>query len=304
MAIMTERNPEWINWIAPDQFNDKDLFRIVIFFVFHSPCENLSSMRKNLLEYGWTTPWKKPYYLNKQLRQNASTYELLFSAKGYDEMEAALEKADLKETFPSDFSRERICIYDNQGNQFLSVFYHIRNAFAHCRLNMVDVDGECVFILEDVQPKKNSNQLKVSARMILRKSTLIKWIDLIENGECEYKKRAELKTPFGTKGALLYRASPVCALCEADSPEDGSPGCFASLRSEQGAAPLAALPIPAYLAFENGFDKPFPNAKSKNRTPYIDRLPIFGRRSFSIPNIKIKEVMHYGKTENYPRTGS
>ena len=96
MAIMTERNPEWINWIAPDRFNDKDLFRIVIFFVFHSPCENLSSMRKNLLEYGWTAPWKKPYYLNKQLRQNASTYELLFSAKGYDEMEAALEKADLK----------------------------------------------------------------------------------------------------------------------------------------------------------------------------------------------------------------
>ena len=28
MAIMTERNPEWINWIAPDRFNDKDLFRI------------------------------------------------------------------------------------------------------------------------------------------------------------------------------------------------------------------------------------------------------------------------------------
>ena len=119
--------------------------------------------------------------LNKQLRQNASTYELLFSAKGYDEMDIALEKADLKETFPSDFSRERICIYDNQGNQFLSVFYHIRNAFAHCRLNMVDVDGECVLILEDVQPKKNSNRLKVSARMILRKNTLIKWIDLIEN---------------------------------------------------------------------------------------------------------------------------
>lgn len=69
MAIMTERNPEWINWIAPDSFNDKDLFRIVIFFVFHSPCENLSSMSKPLVEYGWTAPWKKPYYLNKQLRQ-------------------------------------------------------------------------------------------------------------------------------------------------------------------------------------------------------------------------------------------
>ena len=188
MATFSDRNPDWIRWIAPEHFNDQDLFKIVIFFVFHSPCSNLSSMGKTLDEYGWSAPWRKPYYLNKQLRQAATSYELIYSAKGYDEMDAALEKADLKETFPSDFSRERICIYDNQGNQFLSVFYHIRNAFAHCRLNMVDVDGECVFILEDVQPKKNSNQLKVSARMILRKSTLIKWIDLIENGECEYKK--------------------------------------------------------------------------------------------------------------------
>lgn len=90
MATMTERNSEWINWIAPDDFNDKDLFRIVIFFVFHSLCENSSSMRKTLEEYGWTAPWKKPYYLNKQLRQNASTYELIYSAKGYDEMDVAL----------------------------------------------------------------------------------------------------------------------------------------------------------------------------------------------------------------------
>lgn len=188
MAIFSARNPEWMNWIASDSFNDKDLFRIVIFFVFHSPCVHLSSMGKTLSEYGWNAPWKKPYYLNKQLRQVTSNYNLLFSAKSYDDMDVALEKADLKDTFPSNFSRERICIYDNQGNQFLSVFYHIRNAFAHCRLNMVDVDGECVFILEDVQPNKNSDQLKVSARMILRKSTLLKWIDLIENGEREYKK--------------------------------------------------------------------------------------------------------------------
>lgn len=188
MATFSDRNPDWIRWIAPEHFNDQDLVKIVIFFVFHSPCSNLSSMGKTLDEYGWSAPWRKPYYLNKQLRQ-ASLYELVvYSAKGYNEMDIALEKADLKETFPSDFSRERICIYDNQGNQFLSVFYHIRNAFAHCRLNMVDVDGDCVFIFEDVQPKKNSNQLKVSARMILRKSTLLKWIDLIENGAREYQK--------------------------------------------------------------------------------------------------------------------
>lgn len=185
MATFSDRNPAWMRWIAPEYFNDQDLFRIVIFFVFHSPCSNLSSMGKPLSEYGWNTPWRKPYYLNRQLKQAASSYELIYSAKDYNGMDDALEKANLKSNFPSELSHERICIYDKQGNQFLSVFYHIRNAFAHCRLNMVDVDGECVFILEDVQPKNDADKLKVTARMILRKTTLLKWINLIEKGECE-----------------------------------------------------------------------------------------------------------------------
>lgn len=191
MAVFSPRNATWLQWIVPERFNDEDLFRIVTFFVFHSPCPELSSMGRSLSEYGWTTPWRKPYYLNRQLRQVATNYNLIYSANGYDAMEHALEKAVLKDSFPSGFETERVCIYDNQNNQFLSVFYHLRNAFAHCRLNMVDVDGDCVFILEDVQPKRNSILLKVSARMILRKSTLLKWIDIIEAGEAEYVKRTE-----------------------------------------------------------------------------------------------------------------
>lgn len=187
MIVFTDRNPKWLNWIAPEQFNDSDLFRIVVFFVFHSPCSEQSFMCRTLKEYGWSAPWKKPYWLNRQLKQAASNYELIFSAKGYDEMDIALNMAELKDDFPSDLTRERICIYDNQRNQFMSMFYHLRNAFAHCRLNMVDVNGECVFVIEDVQPNKKEDQVKVSARMILRKSTLLKWIDLIEGGEQEYK---------------------------------------------------------------------------------------------------------------------
>lgn len=191
MAVFALRNAAWLQWIVPERFNDEDLFRIVTFFVFHSPCPELSSMGRSLSEYGWTAPWRNPYYLNRQLRQAATNYNLIYSANGYDAMENALEKAALRDSFPSDFETERVCIYDNQNNQFLSVFYHLRNAFAHCRLNMVDVDGDCVFILEDVQPKRNSISLKVSARMILRKSTLLKWIDIIEAGETEYVKRIE-----------------------------------------------------------------------------------------------------------------
>lgn len=186
MAEYTERNAKWLEWLTPEKFNDAELFRIVTFFVFHSPCPQLSSMGRTLNEYGWKTPWKKPYSLNKQLRQAATNYNLIYSANTYDNMSEALSKAALKDGFPTDLDTERICIYDNLKNQFTSVFYHIRNAFAHCRLNMVDHGGECIFILEDVQPNKTSDNLKVSARMILRKSTLLKWIKIIESGETYY----------------------------------------------------------------------------------------------------------------------
>ena len=60
-----------------------------------------------------------------------------------------------------------------------------------------------------------------------------------------------------------------------------SPAVLRHFVPNNGLLPLRRYAaIPAYLSFGNGFDKPFPNAKSKNRTPYIDRLPIFGRRSF------------------------
>lgn len=155
--------------------------------MFHSPCTKLSAMGKSLADYNWNAPWNKPYYLNKQMKQAATNFDLLFSAATYGKISEALEKADLKDNFPSDLSRERICIYNNEKNQFMSVFYHIRNAFAHGRLNIVDENGECTFILEDIVPNHNDPQRqKVSARMILKRSTLLKWIEIIEAGESEY----------------------------------------------------------------------------------------------------------------------
>lgn len=185
MVVCKDENPEWLEWIAPERFNDPDLFRIVVFYVFHSPCDGLSARGKSLRKYGWSDPWKKPYCLNEQLKQASTNCKLIFSAKKLDQMDAKLREAFLYDGFPSDLATERICVHDGKKNQAMSVFYHIRNALAHCRLNMQEVDGECVFIMEDLGGRKKD---EVSARMILRKSTLLKWIDIIEAGEREYKK--------------------------------------------------------------------------------------------------------------------
>lgn len=185
MRYCTEKKPNWLEWITPERFNDKDLFRIVIFYVFHSPCNGLSAMKKTLQEYGWNTPWRRPYKLNLQLKDASSNPNLIYSAQSYENMTEALEKSNLADNFPSDFSTERICIHNSQNNQFLSVFYHIRNSLAHGRLNMVNYNKECIFVLEDGSIERKSGQFKVSARMILRKRTLLNWIEIIENGEKE-----------------------------------------------------------------------------------------------------------------------
>lgn len=187
MKIYTDIKPKWLEWIAPEKFNDIDLFRIVIFYVFHCPSEKSSYMRKSLKEYGWNTPWRKPYKLNKQLINATNNAKFIYSSNTLKDLDLALRKADLVANFPkSNITLERVSIYDSKKNQFESIFYHIRNAFAHCRINMVDFNGECIFILEDGKPApKDKSKFEVSARMIINKRTLLKWIDIIENGEKE-----------------------------------------------------------------------------------------------------------------------
>ena len=82
------------------------------------------------------------------------------------------------------------------------------------------------------------------------------------------------------------------------------PGCFASHRSEQGAAPLAmpAASIPAYFAAGTiCFQQTVPAAKSENPIPSArPSTENVGGHFSSHP----KEVIHYGKAENRPRTES
>ena len=185
MIIYTEKTPSWLKEIDTIKFKDEQFIRIITFFMFYSPVDNLSARQISLSEYGWKKPWRNPWYLNKQLKQATSNYELLFSSATFKKIDEALTKADLKNSFPSNIAKERICIYDGQKNQFMSVFYHIRNAFAHGRFALNLLNDKEYYILEDVQ--KDKDGFKVSARMILKTNTLLNWIDIIESGEKEYK---------------------------------------------------------------------------------------------------------------------
>lgn len=184
-AAIVDFNPNWLDFIVTERFNNTEINRIITFFVFHSPCSGLSARSKSLDKYGWHAPWRKPQYLKQKLKAASTNGDLLFCAQTIDDMRQALEKADLLENIMENPKLERIAVYDNRKNQFMSVFNHIRNALAHGRFNMVDIgiEDDYTFIFEDVNKGKKS--CKITARMILRKSTLIKWIELIETGYSE-----------------------------------------------------------------------------------------------------------------------
>lgn len=64
----------------------------------------------------------------------------------------------------------------------MSICYHIRNAFAHGRLAMYDYKNceDIVFVLED--GVKKNGEFQVRSRMVLKKSTLIKWMQILKSG--------------------------------------------------------------------------------------------------------------------------
>ena len=197
MIYKVQKEATWLQPISNEILKSENFNRIVKFFVLESIVEGTSARGKSLIkDYQWSNPWAKPYYLNRQLKQLSTDRNLLFSASIYEQkkvkiskkletMDEALDKANLK-LFP-ETSFERICIYNSKKNQIISTFAHIRNSFAHCRFNILEDGENIVYCFEDVDPNKDSQgKVKVSGRIVLFESTLLKWIDLIEAGEHEY----------------------------------------------------------------------------------------------------------------------
>lgn len=195
MSVVIDKNPDWLSDIDNNLFRDSDFVDIFTFFVINSPCSTLSRRRISLYDYGWNTPWRKPFSLRRQLQRASSNYKLLHSADNVDSVEVALEKASLDDENWTNANMESICVYDCEGNQFLSVFYHIRNSLAHGRFNIFQEDEDWIFYMEDARGlrrrEKNAGYLEeehqlLTARMVLRKSTLMNWIELISHGEAPF----------------------------------------------------------------------------------------------------------------------
>ena len=175
-------NPGWIKRKVPDEYADDDLKRIILFYVINTPCEDLSSSSIPLTGYGWSKKvWSDDKLRNKLFSvANLKTNETLIFGMRTDDMKSHFEKGRMKKKFHNNLSTEKIVAYKNKYSMFLCICYHIRNALAHGRLTMYEKNNEIIFAFEDGVRTKSG--FEVRSRMILKKSTLLKWIDIIEKG--------------------------------------------------------------------------------------------------------------------------
>ena len=187
-------NPGWIKKRVPDSFADEGLKKIIIFYVINTPCIYESSSGICVSEYGWGNDvWRK-----------GKLKKALFSVAGLErgatfcttnklpELKSLFEKQDMKKGFYKNRSVEKIVMHisPKYKNEILSIFLHIRNAFAHGRLAMYEHEpNDIMFVLED--GVKRNGEFHVRSRMIIKKSTLLKWIDIIQAGPSKLSESEE-----------------------------------------------------------------------------------------------------------------
>ena len=184
MSIL--RASESPNWIKTREFTKKELEvlkDILPFYVVNTLHESYSYRSIPVTNYGWPDNIWNTGALKEQLFHvaNLSNDYNLFIAERLEDMSDACNHAHMGDDFYLYRDQERIAIYVNSStNIVLSIFKHIRNALAHGRFIMVPMGDDIMFVLESVD--NNRQSLVVKARMVLRYSTLIRWMEIIKMG--------------------------------------------------------------------------------------------------------------------------
>ena len=176
--IREQTSSKWINNKILNDVDD-DFKKLFIFYVINTPCKNVSGRGVDLTEYGWDEKILHSK-LNKYLLEVAGLKKgVTFAIENIRNMRMSCETISLMENFYENRNTERIVMYDKCSNEFLSICYHVRNSFAHGQFEMYEDRDEITFVMEDFSTHDNA----VSARMVLKKSTLLKWIEILQSGK-------------------------------------------------------------------------------------------------------------------------
>lgn len=170
----------WWNKNQKLPFNDKNFRKILEFYLFNCPSEIEKGKKKSpryekvsqraitLRQQGW-----EGGYLNSlmaAMKHTTSGHLEYVRCKGNDVERKTSEIEDNSSLSDNHFE---MMVVQNRDDMNLTsaVFYYIRNAFAHGSFSVVGSGEKRTYYLESAKDGK------VKARIRLRETTLLKWID-------------------------------------------------------------------------------------------------------------------------------
>ena len=195
--MSTLRGSEQPDWIQKRDFNRKELEtlkEILPFYIVNTLLESYSYRSIPVTEYGWPENIWNSGDLKEQLFYvaNLTMNHNLFAVDHLEDMSEKCKQAHLDDQFYQYRDQERIVVYVNsRTNLVLSIFKHIRNSLAHGRFVMYPMGEDYMFVMESVDNSRGG--LVVKARMVLRASTLMKWMEIIRKGPEESMQRKRKK---------------------------------------------------------------------------------------------------------------
>lgn len=184
-------NPGWVRnkkgMLFSENFN-----RIMEFYLFSTPCDLVSSSSHGLAGRNWgTKPWSttklRSYLLQVgEFKVNSNYFKANKGCKKdgkQSDMTEKIASCRLNGTFHTKRQNGIVFLSSGKYSEFIDIFYYIRCALAHGRFIICEAEDP-VYILEAAKKHKDGNETKsmVTARMIIKESTLIKWADIIDDG--------------------------------------------------------------------------------------------------------------------------
>ena len=182
--------PEIFNNAIPKKYLDNNFQKIFEFYILNVPNSNVSNKSIDITKIWGEKVWKN-MKLRAELMKVGDFKENInyFKAQRLNEMNNIAAKAHL-DKIPALKKLKNNIIFYNQKNEFISIFFYIRCAFAHVRFTIKEVNNEKFYILETGN-KGKKQEIIVKARMIIKEETLLKWIDIILSGNKTKEKKKE-----------------------------------------------------------------------------------------------------------------
>lgn len=175
MTRKIESKNEIINkWVKFDpvrnQYNPA-FTKIVDFYLFNSPVRGINYYSaKTITEYGWEknklSTLKKLLLMNNDLRTN------FFQCSSCDDLELTILN---NHVYGDQVVHKEIVLFLNNKKSIVeSVLYLLRCAFAHRSFCIVRHKSERYYFVANV------DNGRIKGRLVLKESTLLKWIDIIK----------------------------------------------------------------------------------------------------------------------------